>query len=582
MRKILFFKDWLEQRHGRAPHRIPISLPLSCPNRENNSGAGCVFCAEDGSRARHLKSHFSLKEQIEKGIAHAKTRYGAEPPHIAYFQAFTNTHAPAEKLRALYSEALSLADFSVVIIATRPDCLPDDVMAVLRELNSKYELWVELGVQTANDGTLKLIRRGHDFACVKEAARRLHAAGIKCAAHVILGLPGETVTDYVSTAKEILALPFSAVKIHNLLVLKRTPLAAMFHAGQVKTMSEYEHAAALAEFLRVFPEGFPVMRITADAAREDLIAPKWWMTKNQFIEHVSALLEKDSGAPDPSDVGNIPLTATADGSKTLWHPEYKQHFHSLAGARSEALKKFLGPCCLERRLREFPELRLLDIGFGLGWNALSALELAENTRSGRLSAVSLEKDSRTLKIAAGLFDKDSFHAKVISSLAETGSWKGDFSEIKVIFEDARVSVRGLPSGFDVIFLDAFSPETNPELWTYDFFRELKRLLAPDGVIAAYSSAYPVRGGLARCGLTLGESAPFGRKRGGTVAFQGSQFAECSPLPQKELDIIFKSSAGAPYRDPGMESRRADILGRRKRLAQKLHSKGVPRWHRKTE
>ncbi|MCK4981699.1 MAG: radical SAM protein, partial [Victivallaceae bacterium] len=177
MQKLRFFKEYLIEKYSHALYRIPIDLPLGCPNRENNFGHGCIYCAEDGNRARHLKYKLDLAGQVKSGIEFAARRYGAEPPYIAYFQSFTNTHGTIEELRGFYNEVLSQADFKMVIIGTRPDCLGDEIIELLREIAAKYELWVELGVQTSNDETLKLIRRGHDFEAVKTASRKLATAG---------------------------------------------------------------------------------------------------------------------------------------------------------------------------------------------------------------------------------------------------------------------------------------------------------------------------------------------------------------------------------------------------------------------
>ena len=207
MKELNFFSDYLAKRYGRKLYRIPLDLALGCPNREGGFGAGCAFCAEDGSRARHLSRHLDLAGQVAAGVEFARCRYGAEPPYIAYFQAFTSTFAPAEKLRRLYREALAAADFKVVIIGTRPDALPEPVLDLLSELAREYELWIELGVQSSHDRTLELIRRGHDFAATVKAANQLAERGINAACHVIAGLPGESAEDFFRTAERIAAVP---------------------------------------------------------------------------------------------------------------------------------------------------------------------------------------------------------------------------------------------------------------------------------------------------------------------------------------------------------------------------------------
>ena len=253
MQQIRFFSDDIAARYGRRLHRIPLDLSLGCPNRPDRFGPGCVFCAEDGGRARHLARHLDLAGQVRAGIEFARSRYGGEAPWIAYFQAFTSTYAPLQRLRELYAEVLRAAEFKVVIIGTRPDALPPETIRFLAELARDYEVWVELGVQSAHDRTLELIRRGHDFAAVEDAVRRLHEAGISTAAHVIAGLPGENEKDFYETARRLARLPFRAVKLHQLLVLRGTPLASPDFPVKPVPLNEYEYARWAAGFSAASP-----------------------------------------------------------------------------------------------------------------------------------------------------------------------------------------------------------------------------------------------------------------------------------------------------------------------------------------
>ena len=576
MHKLRFFKEYLIEKYGKPLYRIPIDLPLGCPNRNNDFGEGCIYCAEDGNRARHLKHKLDIPQQARSGIDFAVKRYGAEAPYIAYFQSFTNTYGNAAELKKFYYEALACADFKMVIIGTRPDCISNEALDLLKEINSKYELWVELGVQTSNEKTLKLIRRGHDFEAVKTAATKLAAAGISCAAHVILGLPGETLDDYRQTARDIAALPFKAVKLHNLLVLKNTPLAKMFAAPDaeppVVPLNEYEYALAAAEFLRLLPDNYYIMRLNTDAPENELIAPKWWMKKGQFLEFFKEYYA--SGRQDAA----FQTVKTADGSRSLYHPQYRQHFHTLAGARSEAEKKFVEASGLRRLLREYNCVRLLDVGFGLGYNTLAAINAAEEVKSGKLQITALENDIRVLRAASGLFPQNSRERALIESLPDCGNWRSDFAEVQLLTGDARRSVAELRDKFDCVFMDGFSPDKNPELWTYDFIRELCGILDENGLLVTYSSAYPVRGAMLRCGLAVGETDSFGRKRGGTIAaFKKNCYF--NNLPDKELKIILRSTAGSAYRDPGLNDNAKDILERRKRLISRLRRLGIPKWHK---
>lgn len=623
--KIYFFKDYLVEKYGQPLYRVSIDLPFSCPHRTENRGAGCIFCAEDGARARHLQYNLQLKQQIADSINYIKQRYNAQAPYIAYFQSFTNTYAPVAKLRELYEQALAEADFKMLIIATRPDCLPEPVLDYLNELNKRYDLWVELGVQSANNHTLELIQRGHDFTAVESAAKQLAKRGIKCAAHVIIGLPGEDITDYRRTATKIAALPFSGIKIHNLLVLKHTPLAKMFadpHAKPpVTVLNEYEYAKALAEFLRLIPAEWPIMRLTADADKTQLIAPKWWMKKGQFIEFFKKYYHRN-------DSSLAFMVETADGSPTLYHPTYRQHFHSLAGAVSETENKFILPCKLAERLKK-GDVKLLDIGFGLGYNAIGAAKQAiqaaaperctsdiehsiskekialattlttasrtaatlgksdlqeradlSGTSSGKIHIITLEKDRSTLVAAKNIFAVDSLETEIIDTLLQAGIWQNQYATIELKLGDARHTVQELNETFDCIFMDGFSPDKNPELWSFDFIRQLTNRLAQNGAIATYSSAYPVRGAMLKADLTVCASRAFGRRRGGTVAAFSRNALVGIPLPDKEIDIILKSTAGVPYFDRGLTLNSKAIFTYRNKLVRKLRQHGIPKWHKK--
>ena len=568
MERLHFFSDSLARKYGKKLYRIGIDLALGCPNRADRFGPGCVFCAEDGNRARHLSRHLDLKKQVAAGIAFASERYGATPPYIAYFQAFTSTYAPVEKLRLLYREVLDSAPFAVVIVGTRPDALPPETVAFLAELAGRYEVWVELGVQSAHDSTLELIRRGHDFAAVERAARALASAGIRLGCHVIAGLPGEDRAMFVETARRVAALPFSAVKLHPLLTLKGTALASPDFPVKPLLLNEYEYAEWAAAFLRELPETWEIMRLTAEAGPEQLIAPKWWMTKGQFLEFFR---EKFEHGGESEAFERVP---TADGSATLYHPEFRQNFHSRAGAATEAEKKFVLPARLRERLAAGNPVRLLDVGFGLGVNCAAALRCG-----GELEIITLEYDPRVLSAARRLYPEGRLEARLIETLASGTEFREANCRARLIPGDARDAVRMLePESFDVIFQDGFSPDCNPELWSYDFVRALAKLLKRDGVMVSYSSAYPYRGALLRVGLAVGESEPFGRKRGGTVAAFNPTLLPI-PLQEKERGIVLHSTAGVPYRDPNLAGSRELLFHRREALVARLRRRGIPKWYK---
>ena len=571
MKQILTLKSYFQRKYGAPLQRIPLDPGFPCPNRNPDGSGGCAFCPGDGSRAQHLKAGMSLEEQVRSGIAFAKVRYGAMPPYAAYFQAYTTTNGPVDQLREMYNEVLGMADFPCVIVATRPDCLPPQVIDLLAELTEKHEVWVELGVQTANDATLHTINRGHDFAAVEQVVPLLAARGIKVAAHVILGLPGETMEDYRRTAEKLAKLPLSGIKTHNLLIYRNTPMEKLFKAGKLKPLNEYEYAEALAEFLRILPDDLVVMRLCADAPDDGLAVRNWWMEKGAFTDMFLKMYESGNTAPDC-----MKAVRTADGSYTFYHPKYRQHFHSVAGAREESVKKYLEPCLVEKMLQEGKTVDILDVGFGMGWNVHAAVELAEKVRCGKLRIISMELDRTAIDNATRLPGRED--DPVIRALADTGKYESDFATAEILCGDARQTIQTLERTFDAIFLDAFTPDTNPELWTSEFIAQLKAHLKEHGRIASYCSAYPVRGALIENGFSVLESEAFGRKRGGTVASL-IPAGDLSPLPEKEFMITTKSTAGTPYRDASLTSSREEILQRHTDEIKARRAAGIPKWYR---
>ncbi len=582
MKHLFHFSKYLQQKYNTVLQRIPIDLALGCPNRSNGGfGDGCIFCSEDGARARHLcRTGLDLAEQVRQGREYIARRYGECSSFIAYFQSFTSTNAPVKVLRELYEKVLSLADFKVLIISTRPDALPDDVLDYLQELTSRYEVFVELGIQTAHDRTLQEINRGHDFACVQTACARLAARNIRIAGHFILGLPGETFEDWIETARLAAKLPLSAVKLHQLMALKNTVLARRYgeNAHYLSPLNEYEYAAGLKAFLQNLPEGWLLMRLMADAGDNQLEAPRWWMKKGQFLSFFEEYFYDEN-----AHAGAFVTTRTADGTPTLYHPTYKQHFHTLAGAGSEAEKKFSEPSGLIDRLQvaagENRPVRLLDIGFGLGGNAFAAIGCAEQVPDGRLEIVSLENDERTLRAAITLYPAGSWQRNVLETLLSEHCAVYKNVQIKLMLDDGRISVQNLPEGhFDLVWLDAFSPDVNPELWSWQFLKACFKCMKDNALLLTYSSAPGVRGALQKVGFVVGETPSFGRKRGGTAAVKGYE-ENITPLPEKEQHIISDSTAGTPYSDPGLCNSGQWIIEHRKRIIEKLRRRGVPKWYK---
>ncbi len=582
----LAYKDYMKERYGEPLFRVPIDFNFGCPNREADGSGGCTFCNVRGSAAVQTIGAGTVKEQMHEAIRFARNRYGAKK-YMAYIQAFSATFGKSQQ--PMYLDLLDAADFTAVSIGTRPDCLTPQAYDFLVELNRHIEVWVELGVQTVHDRTLERINRGHDWASSETAIKKLHGLGIKVAVHAILGLPGETADDFRQTADTLAALPIDAVKIHNLHIEKGTTLALEHALTPLPVLMEYDFAEHLMDFIRRMPPHIPIMRLTTDTLDEELIAPKWHMAKGQFRDYVvqqmtcrewkqgdlfnvdgaSSSVIAGSCTTEQDAPSTLKAVETEDGSTTFWNEDYKEHYHTPAGARLEAEEKYLVPGKLKERLEQ-GNVQLLDVCFGLGYNSLSALELAGGTTSS-LSVTALEMDRRVVGAAAQhiqTLETDSKDwKKILSDLHDFQSSEiTPQSSIVMHWGDARYTITKLkPASFDLVFLDAFSTQRNAELWTVDFFRQLKRVMKPDAVLLTYCAAIPVRAGLLEAGFFVGETDPVGRARGGTLAALREDDIGI-PLPDHEIRLIRETSRGLPYRDPhGVWTNKEILRDRQERI-----------------
>jgi uncharacterized protein len=561
----LQYKDFMQRRYGGQLQRIPVDMGESCPNRSFDGSGGCSFCNARGGRAIQTLGHDTIYEQVEAAIRFAQRRYRATK-FIAYIQAFSATFGVKQQKQ--YLDLLTKFPFTAVVIGTRPDCLNNQAYTFLEQLNDSLEVWVELGVQTVHDRTLKRINRGHNWAASKKAILNLHEAGIKAAVHVILGLPGETAEDFQQTADTLTSFPISGIKIHNLHIEKGTILAEEHALSPIQTFMEYEYAEHLMDFIRRIQPDIPIMRIGTDSLEEELIAPKWHMDNQQFRDYLirqmicrqwsqgdlydsaKSLLQNDQDQPVP--------VATNDGSITFWSDDYKEHYHSTVGARKEAVEKYIRPSNLIKRL-QLSDVRLLDVCFGLGYNSLAALDAAlvseDNDNLHKLHILALEMDKRVVRAASKSIislETDQFLREgVLQDLQTKGhSTLNHHATIDILWGDARFTASKLqPSSIDIIYLDAFSTQRNSELWTIDFFAMLKKLMKKDGVLLSYCAAIPVRSALLAAGFYVGETPAVGRDRGGTIATIMQTKDITIPLPARDLQLIHDTTRGIPYRDP---------------------------------
>ncbi len=271
--------------YGEPLQRVPVDLGFGCPNRDADGRGGCSFCAENGGRASQTLGAETWSEQIDMAVAFARKRYNANR-FMGYCQAFSGTFATSQEQRRCYTRVLSHTHFDAFAIGTRPDCLEEDTIALLKDLQSETDLWIELGVQTSNDATLRRVNRGHDWACSRRAIERLHAASIPCAVHLIFGFPGETDDDFHRSATDVASLPIAGVKFHNLHVVRGTSLATAYLQKPFSVLDEHDYGEAVVDAIRLMPPDIPIMRLQTDTSAADLIAPHWQMKKGQFVDYV--------------------------------------------------------------------------------------------------------------------------------------------------------------------------------------------------------------------------------------------------------------------------------------------------------
>ena len=286
------FSDELKRIFGCKVQRISVDAGFTCPNRDGSLDTeGCIFCGGLGSGSFGIQRGYTVAEQLEHGKDVMRRKYRAKK-FIAYFQAYSNTYASVEHLRELFSEALAVPDMTGLIVATRPDCLPDNVLDYLQELSSQTYFWLELGLQSILDRSLVLINRRHDHAASVDAVRRARSRGIRLCAHIILGLPGETRSEMLANAGELNRLGVDGVKLHLLHVMKGTKLDEMYRAGDLKVMGKDDYAGLVCDFLELLDPRILIHRLTGDGGHDNLVAPLWSLKKFEILNLIDAGLER--------------------------------------------------------------------------------------------------------------------------------------------------------------------------------------------------------------------------------------------------------------------------------------------------
>ncbi|MBQ8951107.1 MAG: TIGR01212 family radical SAM protein [Eubacterium sp.] len=316
--------DYMKKVFGKKIYKISVNGGFTCPNRDGTKGtSGCVFCSGYGSGDFSEDAALSVTEQIER----ARGRVEAKMPrrsnsaehdsgnYMAYFQAFTNTYAPTERLRALFTEAINHPDIVGISVATRPDCLPDEVIELLRELNRIKPVWIELGLQTIHKKSADYIRRGYELPVYDDAVKRLCGNVSHIITHVILGLPGETREDMLDTVRYVGALPQKiregaaldrigaegkkvvqepefGIKLQLLHVIRGTDLEKDYLDGKFSCMSMEEYVNLIHDCIELLPENMVVHRITGDGAKKTLVAPLWSADKKKVLNALNRKLKE--------------------------------------------------------------------------------------------------------------------------------------------------------------------------------------------------------------------------------------------------------------------------------------------------
>ena len=339
---------YLQDTFGEKLYKIAVNAGFTCPNRDGTLGTrGCIFCSGSGSGDFAEAPSLSVTEQIEKGKARVEKKFRGGR-YISYFQAFTNTYAPVSRLRELFTEAIRHPDVAVLSVATRPDCLPDEVIALLAELNREKPVWVELGLQTIHEKTARFIRRGYSLSAYDDAVRRLKAADLAVITHVILGLPGETpemmkdtVRHVVQNSKTYSRKEFvdrrktdpgyrhvkcqksdpgisgktevqgcsvrtrDGIKLQLLHVLEGTDLADAYRRGDFEVLTLEQYTKLVCECLALLPENYVVHRITGDGAKRLPLAPLWSADKKRVLNTLNAAIRAyDPDAKNAAEMYN--------------------------------------------------------------------------------------------------------------------------------------------------------------------------------------------------------------------------------------------------------------------------------------
>ena len=283
------YSDYLKNKYGEKVYKLPVNLPVTCPNRDGRiSYGGCIFCGESGAGYESLSADLSVEKQIKTNMKYIGKKYGAKK-FIAYFQNFCNTYLPLDKFKE-YVQAAAGKDIVGIDISTRPDCVTGKHLEILKEISDEFsvDISLELGLQSVNRGTLEIINRGHDLAEFLDCVMMIKKYGFNVCVHLIPDLPWDTVDDVILSAKIMSAMKINSVKLHSLYVVKNTKLADMYEKGEIKLLGAEEYARRCVEFLKYLSPDIVIQRIVGRVPEEDSViandGQSWWKIRDRIVE----------------------------------------------------------------------------------------------------------------------------------------------------------------------------------------------------------------------------------------------------------------------------------------------------------
>lgn len=282
----------LKQKFGVKVYKVTLDAGFSCPNRDGEiSKGGCIFCDDGGSFSQAHSNLLSIEEQLKAGIENLSNRFKAKK-FMSYFQAYSNTYKSVNELKNIYPSALKHPDIVGLSIGTRPDCVDREKLKLISEFKDDYYTWIEYGLQSIHDKTLRLINRGHDFDCFLRAYEQSKEVGLNVCAHVILGLPEETKEDMLKTAQKLAELKVDGIKIHMLCALEGTKLSQMYSENKISFMSEEDYLNTVCDFLEILPPETTIHRLAGNGLKKNLIAPRWLGKKLDALNKIDRELER--------------------------------------------------------------------------------------------------------------------------------------------------------------------------------------------------------------------------------------------------------------------------------------------------